>query len=54
MNQARTERSAPPQPRPEIDRIHGGTVLELDGDRVFNTSVLFRRSGKLVAMYTGP
>jgi deaminated glutathione amidase len=31
--------------------IHGGSVLELDGDRVFNTSVLFDRSGELVATY---
>jgi predicted amidohydrolase len=31
--------------------VHGGSVLELDGDRVFNTSVLFDRSGELVAMY---
>jgi predicted amidohydrolase len=31
--------------------IHGGSVLELDGDRVFNTSVLFDREGELVATY---
>jgi predicted amidohydrolase len=31
--------------------VHGGSVLELDGDRVFNTSVLFDRSGELVASY---
>lgn len=31
--------------------IHGGSVLELDGDRVFNTSVLFDRAGRLVATY---
>jgi predicted amidohydrolase len=31
--------------------IHGGSVLELDGDRVFNTSVLFDRGGQLVATY---
>jgi deaminated glutathione amidase len=31
--------------------VHGGSVLELDGDRVFNTSVLFDRSGKRVATY---
>ena len=30
--------------------VHRG-VLELDGDRVFNTSVLFDRSGELVATY---
>jgi predicted amidohydrolase len=31
--------------------VHGGSVLELDGERVFNTSVLFDRSGELVARY---
>jgi len=31
--------------------LHGGSVLELDEDRVFNTSVLFDRSGELVATY---
>lgn len=31
--------------------IHGGSVLELDGDRVFNTSVLVDRTGDLVATY---
>ncbi len=31
--------------------VHGGSVLELDGDRVFNTSVLFDRDGNLVATY---
>jgi predicted amidohydrolase len=31
--------------------VHGGSVLERDGDRVFNTSVLFDRSGELVATY---
>jgi len=31
--------------------VHGGSVLELDGDRVFNTSVLFDRDGDLVARY---
>jgi predicted amidohydrolase len=31
--------------------IHGGSVLELDGDEVFNTSVLFDRDGELVATY---
>jgi predicted amidohydrolase len=31
--------------------IHGGSVLELDGDRVFNTSVVFDRAGELVATY---
>jgi deaminated glutathione amidase len=31
--------------------IHGGSVLERDGERIFNTSVLFDRSGELVATY---
>jgi predicted amidohydrolase len=31
--------------------VHGGSVIELDGDRVFNTSVLFDRSGELIATY---
>ncbi len=31
--------------------VHGGSVLELDGDRVFNTSVLLDRDGELVATY---
>jgi predicted amidohydrolase len=31
--------------------VHGGSVLELEGDRVFNTSVLFDREGELVAAY---
>jgi nitrilase len=31
--------------------IHGGSVLEIDGERVFNTSVLFDRDGELVARY---
>jgi len=31
--------------------IHGGSVLEADADRVFNTSVLFDRDGELVAAY---
>jgi predicted amidohydrolase len=31
--------------------LHGGSVLELDEDRVFNTSVLFDSSGELVATY---
>jgi predicted amidohydrolase len=31
--------------------VHGGSVLELDGERVFNTSVLFDREGELVATY---
>jgi predicted amidohydrolase len=31
--------------------VHGGSVLERDGYRVFNTSVLFDRDGELVATY---
>lgn len=31
--------------------LHGGSLLELDGDRVFNTSVLLDRDGELVASY---
>jgi predicted amidohydrolase len=31
--------------------VHGGSVLERDGDRVFNTSVLLDRDGELVAAY---
>jgi predicted amidohydrolase len=31
--------------------VHGGSVLELDGEHVFNTSVLFDRDGELVAAY---
>lgn len=31
--------------------IHGGSVLERDGDRVFNTSVLLDREGELRATY---
>jgi predicted amidohydrolase len=31
--------------------IHGGSVLELEDERVFNTSVLFDRGGELVATY---
>ena len=31
--------------------VHGGSVIELDGERVFNTSVLFDREGELVATY---
>ena len=31
--------------------VHGGSVLELDDGRVFNTSVLFDREGELVATY---
>ncbi len=31
--------------------VHGGSVLELDDDRVFNTSLLFDRDGAAVASY---
>lgn len=31
--------------------VHGGSVLELDGERVFNTSVLIDRDGEVVATY---
>jgi predicted amidohydrolase len=54
--------AAEPIPGPRTERlaaiarehrtwIHGGSVLELDGERVFNTSVLFDRGGELVARY---
>jgi predicted amidohydrolase len=31
--------------------VHGGSVLERDGERIFNTSVLLDRAGELVATY---
>lgn len=31
--------------------VHGGSVLERDGERIFNTSMLLDRSGELVATY---
>jgi len=54
--------AAEPVPGPRTERlaeaarrqamwVHGGSVLELDGERVFNTSVLFDREGDLVARY---
>ena len=54
--------AAEPIPGPRTDRlaeaaayhrmwVHGGSVLERDGERVFNTSVLFDREGTLVASY---
>ena len=54
--------AAEPVPGPRTDRlaeaaarhrmwVHGGSVLERDGERVFNTSVLFDREGALVASY---
>ncbi|MGZ4125234.1 MAG: carbon-nitrogen hydrolase family protein [Actinomycetota bacterium] len=54
--------AAEPVPGPRTDRlaeiarehrmwIHGGSVLELDAGKVFNTSVLFDREGELIARY---
>jgi predicted amidohydrolase len=54
--------SAEPVPGPRTERlgeiaarhrmwVHGGSVLERDGERVFNTSVLLDRDGNLVATY---
>ena len=54
--------AAEPVPGPRIDRLadfarthhvwlHGGSVLERDGEHVFNTSVLFDREGAPVATY---
>jgi predicted amidohydrolase len=54
--------AAEPVPGPRTERlaevarrhgmwIHGGSVLELDGEHVFNTSVLLDRQGELVARY---
>jgi predicted amidohydrolase len=54
--------AAEPVPGPSTDRlaeiareygmwIHGGSVLELDDQKVFNTSILFDRDGELVATY---
>ena len=54
--------AAEPIPGPRTERlsevasrhgmwVQGGSVLELDDDRVFNTSLLFDRSGELVASY---
>jgi predicted amidohydrolase len=54
--------AAEPIPGPRTDRlaefaarhqvwVHGGSVLERDGERVFNTSVLFDRDGSMVATY---
>ncbi|MGA9162346.1 MAG: carbon-nitrogen hydrolase family protein [Actinomycetota bacterium] len=54
--------AAEPVPGPRTDKlaeaaarhriwVHGGSVLERDGERVFNTSVLFDREGTLVASY---
>ena len=54
--------AAEPVPGPRTERlsefaarhhvwVHGGSVLERDGEHIFNTSVLFDRSGELVASY---
>jgi deaminated glutathione amidase len=54
--------AAEPVPGPRSERlaeiarehamwIHGGSVLELDDGKVFNTSLLFDRDGELVARY---
>ncbi len=59
---AEVRAAAEPVPGPRTQRladvarrhamwIHGGSVLELDGERVFNTSLLFDRGGELVARY---
>jgi deaminated glutathione amidase len=54
--------AAEPIPGPRAERLaafarehevwlHGGSLLERDGERVFNTSVLFDREGQPVASY---
>ena len=54
--------AAEPVPGPRTERLarfarshrvwlHGGSVLERDGEHVFNTSVLFDREGEPVATY---
>jgi len=54
--------AAEPVPGPRTERlaeiarrhgmwVHGGSVIELDEDRVFNTSVVLDREGELVARY---
>jgi predicted amidohydrolase len=59
---ARIREIATPVPGPLTDRLAaiardrsmwvlGGSVQELDGDRVFNTSALFDRAGEIVARY---
>src|SRR4051812_25893596 len=32
-------------------RLHGGTILERDGDRLFNTAVLIEADGSLAGTY---
>jgi len=57
-----TRAAAEPIPGPRTERlaevaarhrmwVHGGSILERDGERVFNTSVLFDRAGSMVAIY---
>jgi predicted amidohydrolase len=46
----RTERLADVARRHRV-WVHGGSLLERDGDHVFNTSVVFDRGGELVASY---
>ena len=59
---ARRRELAEPVPGPATDRVAriarelgiwvlGGTVLELDDDRVYDTSLLFDRTGEIVASY---
>ena len=59
-NQVRA--AAEPIPGPRVERlaeaarrhamwIHGGSVLELAGERIYNTSVVLDREGELVATY---
>jgi predicted amidohydrolase len=59
---AQVRAAAQPIPGPRTERlsevasrhgmwVHGGSVLELHDDRVFNTSVLVDRAGELVASY---
>lgn len=54
--------AAEPVPGPRTERlaefaarhrmwVHGGSVLERDGERIFNTSALFDRAGSMVATY---
>ncbi len=53
---------AEPVPGPSIDRLqrkakekriflHCGSILERDGDKIYNTSVVFNRNGERVAFY---
>jgi predicted amidohydrolase len=47
---SRTERLAEVAARHRM-WVHGGSVLERDGERIFNTSALFDRAGSMVATY---